>query len=328
MYKIAMTKALSSKAMEYLKTFAEPVVLDETDPEKILPMLDGVQGLIFRGNVPVSDRFFREMKNRGVRVYAKHGTGLDGIDLAAAQKYGIPVVFAPGANARSVAEYTVAAMLAMIKQIPQVNALSHQGDISYRWSYRSRQFENMTVYIIGYGNIGRQVAKMCLGLGMQVLAYDKFMTKDQIESTGAHWVPGIPDGLGAADIVSVHTPLTEETNGLVSGAFLDAMKPGAYFVNTARPELMDEQEVCARLKNGRLAGAAFDACSIENGAPSKTGLEEVKELIFSCHIAAQTEEAVDAMGMDCVQGIMAVLRGERWKKTANPGVYDVLDYPV
>lgn len=326
MYKIAMTKALSPRAMEYLRQFAQPVVLDEMDPGKILRRLDGVDALIFRGNVPVGEDFFRGLKERGVKVYAKHGTGLDGIDLDAAAELGIPVVFAPGANARSVAEYTVAAMLAMIKQIPQVSQKSHNGDISYRWTYRTRQFEDMTVYVIGYGNIGRQVGKMCMGLGMKVLAYDKFMTQEQIEATGAGYAAGILDGLSRADVVSIHTPLTPGTENLVSAEFLDKMKPGAYFVNTARPELMDETEICRRLADGRLAGATFDACSIESGAPSRTGLEEAENLIFSCHIAAQTAEAVDAMGMDCVQGILAVLRGERWKKTANMSVYDVLGY--
>lgn len=249
MYKIAMTKALSPGAMEYLTKFAEPYVLNEMEPEKILARMDGMDALIFRGNVAVGEAFFRGLKECGVRVYAKHGTGLDGIDLAAAERLGIPVVFAPGANARSVAEYTVAAMLAMLKQIPQVNERSHRGDVSYRWTYRTRQFENMTVFVVGFGNIGRQVAKMCMGLGMKVIAYDKFMTREQIEDTGSAWAAEIPDGLKRADIVSIHTPLTRETDNLVSAPFLNAMKPGAYIVNTARPELMDEREICCRLKD-------------------------------------------------------------------------------
>lgn len=326
MYKVAMTKALAPGAMHDLAGFAEAYVLNETEPEKILAKMDGMDALIFRGNVAVNKGFFQGLKERGVKVYAKHGTGLDGIDLEAAEALGIPVVFAPGANARSVAEYTVSLMLAMIKQIPQVNEQSHQADISYRWTYRTKQFRDMTVFVVGYGNIGRQVAKMCMGLDMRVIAYDKFMPREKIEATGALWVSSIPEGLKQADIVSIHTPLTEETAGLVSAPFLDDMKPGAYLVNTARPELLDEREICRRLEDGSLAGAAFDACSIESGAPSKTGLENARNLIFSCHIAAQTEEAVEAMGMDCIQGILAVLQGKRWAKTANPRVYDVLGY--
>lgn len=326
MYHIAMTKALSPRAMDRLRQYAEPHILNETEPERILEKMDGMDALLFRGNVPADEHFFKTLKEKGVKVYAKHGTGLDGIDLNAATRNGIPVVFAPGANARSVAEYTVSAMLAMIKQIPQVSERSHRADVSYRWTYRTRQFEDMTVYVIGYGNIGRQVAKMCIGLGMHVIAYDKYLSREQIEATGAAYAAEILDGLQAADVVSIHTPLTTETRNLVSAPFLDRMKPGAYFVNTARPELMDEEEICIRLADGRLAGAAFDACSIEYGSPSKTGLEDAENLIFSCHIAAQTAEAVDAMGMDCIDGILSVLEGKAWKKTANPEVYRLLGY--
>ncbi|MGI6581011.1 MAG: NAD(P)-dependent oxidoreductase [Erysipelotrichaceae bacterium] len=325
MIKIAMTKALSDNAMEYLKQFAEPIIINETEPEKVIEMINEVDALIFRGNKVIDNSFFEKMKLLGCKVYAKHGTGLDGIDLNSATYYGIPVVYAPGANSRSVAEYTVAAILSIIKKIPQCTEKSRNKDNSYRWSYLSKQFKGMTVYIIGFGNIGREVADMCIGLGMKVQAYDKYVNSKQMQEKGVKYIEKLVDGLNCADIVTLHTPLTEETDNLANAEFFNLMKKGSYFVNTARPELMDEAELVKRLNEGWLAGAVLDASSIEKGE-SVTGLESAKNLILSCHIAAMTSDALDTMGYDCIDGIIAVLNGKRWLKTANKDVYDRLGW--
>lgn len=326
MNKIVLTRAVSDWGMEYLQRFAQVEVAPPHTKTLDLPALcEGKQALLCRGIGDMSRAFFEGLAKAGVQVVASHGTGLDGCDLKAATEFGIPVVYAPGANARSVAEYTVALMLTMIKEIHCVNETAHSGDLSTAWMYQTREFKGMKLYVIGFGNIGRQVAQMCMSLGMQVSAYDKYMTREQIEQYGCTYCEGLYDGVPDADIVSVHTPLTEETRGLAGKEMFDLMKDGSYFVNTARPDLMDEDVICDCLESGKLAGAALDAASLDKANPNPRTLAN-KKIVLSYHVAARTTEALNAMAKDCADGIEAVFNHCRWAKTANPEVYDKLGW--
>lgn len=325
MYKIALTRPVSDWGMEYLASRATLKVIDARDKETVLLNCDGMDALVGRGISEIDDDFFAQLKARGVRVVASHGTGLDGLDLDAATAHDIAVVYAPGANSRSVAEYTIAAMTAMIKQIHLCTQSAHDGDYSYRWSYRAPEFLGMKIYVIGFGNIGKKVARMCQGLDMRVAAYDKYLPKEVFDEMGVEYCANIFDGLADADVVSIHTPITPETRGIANAEMFDRMKPSAYFINTARGELMDEGEVIKRVNDGRLAGAVLDANSFDTGTPNPD-LEACRKIIYSCHIAAMTDQALNAMARDCADGIFAVLDGKRWEKTANKDVFDKLGF--
>ena len=265
-------------------------------------------------------------RKRAVKLWRNLRRGLDSCDLQAATECRLPVVYAFGANARSVAEYTLAMMLAMYKGIPRSDRRSHAGDNAYgKGGYLEREFAGKKLYIIGFGNIGRQVGKMCATLGMKVCAYDKLLPRERIEAEGAEYCGNVTDGLDGADIVSIHVPLTDETAGFINAGFLDRMKRGAFLVNTARSGLMDEDEVVRRLNDGRLGGAAFDASSIDDGIVNER-LCTCENLVLSAHVAAMTEEALEKMAILCIDGIEAVLRRERWRVTANPQVYDLLGF--
>lgn len=325
MYHIALTNAVSDWGMEYLRRFAEIETLGTRDPQGIVAGATGMDAVLCRGIDDMSETFFKGLAENGVRVCASHGTGLDGCDLEAATKYGIPVVYAPGANSRAVAEFTVSIMLTMIKKINMLTEQAHRNDLSNKSTYCVRQFKGMNLYVVGFGNIGRQVAQMCQGLGMAVSAYDKYLPKEKIEELGCKYCADVFDGLADADIVTIHTPLTEETKGIANAKMFDRMKPGAFFVNTARPGLMDEDEVITRVEDGRLSGAALDATSFDSGTPNPR-LLGCEKIVLSYHIASRTDEAMDAMAKDCADGIEAVLNHKRWSRTANPEVYDILGY--
>ena len=325
MFKIALTRATSDWGMKYLNRFAETNVIGVNTPNEIVPRCKGMDALLCRGVGDMSEALFRGLAEENVKVVASHGTGLDGCDLSAATKYGIPVVYAPGANARSVAEYTVSAMLAMIKEINICTEQAHSGNFSAKWQYKTREFRNMNLYVIGFGNIGRQVAEMCHGLGMNIMVHDKYVSRSQVEALGYKHYQNLYDGLPEADIVTLHTPLTDETRGIAGTKMFDKMKRGSYFINTARGDLVDEDEICRRIENGHLAGAALDATSIDSGQPNPR-LLACKKIVLSYHIAAMTEEALNAMAKDCADGIESVLNQKRWEKTANPEVYDKLGW--
>lgn len=327
MPKIAITKPLSEAGMAYAAAHAEITVLDTRDPAEVLEKLaaDPVDALIARW-LPMDAAFMRGFAKTGCKALAKFATGLDACDLEAATECRIPVVYAFGANARSVAEYTVAMMLSMYRDIPKCDRRSHAGSNAYgKGGYLSHEFFGKKLYIVGFGNIGRQVGKMCAALGMRIAAFDKFLPRERVEAEGAEYCARMEDGLPDADIVSIHMPLTEETRGIVNAAFLDRMKPGAYLVNTARGGVIDENEIVRRLNDGRLGGAAFDASSIDDGEVNEA-LCKCENLVLSAHVAAMTEESLEGMAKLCVDGILSVLNRERWRITANPQVYDLLGF--
>ncbi len=325
--KIAITKPLSKRGMEYAKTHAEITVLDTCDPDEVIKKLSDhpVDGLIARW-LPMDSSFMSRIGETGCKVVARFATGLDNCDLEAATKNRVPVVYAFGANAHSVAEYTVALMLATFKNIPYCDRSSHNGDNAYgKGKYLSRDFHGKKLYIIGFGNIGRQVGSMCRALGMEIYAYDKFLSRERIEAEGAQWSENLYDKLADADIVSLHMPLTKETEKLVNDAFFDHMKQGAVFINTARGGLVDEEELVERLDQGFLRSAGLDASSIDDGIVNEK-LKRCQSVTLSAHVAAMTEESLEAMARLCVDGICAVLEKKRWKVTANPQVYDLLGW--
>lgn len=327
MVKIAVTRPMEAAAMQYAAQFAEVVNLDTIEPAEILARLkeNPADALIARWTR--LDRYMIEgFKACGGKVLAKHGTGVDSCDLDAATAAGIPIVYSFGANSRAVAEYTVAMILAAYKKLPYCNQHSHAGDNSYgKTTYSCKEFLGKTLYVIGFGNIGRQVSQMCRGLGMQVRAYDKYLSPERIEAEGIVCCKDLYEGLKDADIVSIHAPLTDETRNMVNADFLERMKHGSYLINAARADLMDEEAVIDFLDSGRLAGAALDACSIDKNIVNER-LCKCENVTLSAHIAAMAEESLERVGKMCVDGILAVMEQQKWKVTANPAVYDVLHW--
>lgn len=325
--KIAVTKPLSETGMAYARSRAEVIVLDSVDKEEVLEKItrEPVDALIARWFTLDAD-FIARAAAAGCKVLARFATGLDKCDISAATEHRIPLVYAFGANAHAVAEYTVSLMLSVFKSITYCDRHSHTGDFVYgKGKYLSRDFYGKNVYIVGFGNIGRQVGGMCRALGMSIAAYDKYMPRERVEAEGAKWCENLYDGLADADIVSIHMPLTGETEKIVNEEFFSRMKDGAVFINTARGGLVDEEALVHNLKNEKLRAAGLDASSADDGKENHK-LWGCENLTLSAHVAAMTEEALAVMAEYCVDGIQAVLEKKRWRITANPEVYDLLGW--
>lgn len=319
-YNIALTQALSEEGMEYLRRFAEPHVINSSDEQVLLSALPGMDGLISRGG-PLTRDFFRKASQLGLKVLGKTSAGIDSVDLDSATEFGVPVVFTPGANARSVAEYTIAAMLAVNKQIPWSDREMHKLHRDYRNRYAAQQFEHKTVLLLGFGHIGQLVAQMCRGLSMEVIVYDKYASPAMIEHAGYTRAEDLRAALPNADFISVHMPLTQETYGMLGAEELALMKSSAIVINTARGGIVDEAALVKRLNAGLLGGAFFD---VVEGEPDiqNSPLVGCEQVVLSGHIAGQTNEAMLATAQACVDGVIAVLEGKQWPKTANPRVYE------
>ncbi|MEU6715382.1 phosphoglycerate dehydrogenase [Nonomuraea sp. NPDC046802] len=245
---------------------------------------------------------------RGLRVIAKHGVGVDTIDVEAARSRGIPVVYAPGSNSRAVAELAFGLMLAAARKIAQSDAAIRAGG----WpKLFGPELAGKTLAIIGYGRIGRLVAGYARAFGMTVVVHDPYATLG-----GEVRAAGLAECLAEADYVSLHLPATPGAPPLLGRAELESMKPGAILVNTSRGGLVDEEALAELLHAGRLGGVALDAFADE---PPSAGspLRDAPNTVMSAHIGACTYEANRDMGVMVAQDVLRVLRGEtpmnEWK---------------
>ena len=247
-----------------------------------------------------------------LRVVGRHGAGLDGIDLAAAERLGIPVVSTPGANADSVAEFVILAALALARRLPvAVSTLAGGGFPAGRSLPSSvvaagltgTMLAGRTLGLIGLGAIGRGVATRAQGLGMTVLGYDVHRTDPP---PAVRSVP-LDDLLREADIVSLHVPQTPQTVGLIGAGALARMRPDALLVNTARAGVVDRAAVLDALDAGRLRGYSVDVFASEPPDPDDPLLHH-PGVLATPHMAAMTDGALDAMALAVARGVIEHLR--------------------
>ncbi len=241
----------------------------------------------------------------GLRVVARYGVGVDNVDLAAAAARGIVVTNTPGANARSVAELTVALLLLLARPVLRAAAETRAGG----WPrLPGLSLAGKTVGLVGFGAIGRQTARLLAGFDCRLLAYDPLLNEATAAALGVR-PAGLDELLAASDFVSLHAPVTPATCGMVNVAFLARMKPGAALVNIARGELVDEAALLDALTSGRLRGAALDAFAAEPPGGDNP-LLALPNVIATPHMGAHTDGATTAMGRMALADCLAVLRGE------------------
>jgi D-3-phosphoglycerate dehydrogenase / 2-oxoglutarate reductase len=254
------------------------------------------------GTSPIDDRHLVAAPN--LKVVARYGTGCDSVDLAAAARRGVIVTNTPGANAEAVADHTVGLMLAALRHLVAGDRASRDG---VRPILRGRELGALTVGIVGFGYIGRAVARRLIGgFGARVLAYDPFVAPERAREAGIEPVSGLSGLARAADVLTLHMPGGGGT--VVDATFLSRMRPGAVLINTARGDLLDEEAVASALAEGRLAAAAVDVLASEPTTSSP--LLDAPNAIITPHVAAQTTQAIDRMGMMAAEEVVRVLAGE------------------
>lgn len=316
--KFVMTQAVCPEGMELLEGIAQIYVADNQDPNNYLDQMADADALIVR--IARCDGHAIE-NSPNLKVIGRTGVGYDTVDVKKATELGIPVVITPGANNRSVAEHAVGMMFALSKNLVEAQNEMCAGNWEIRGAKKAFELEGKTVGVVGMGAIGRETAKICQGCGMKVAGYDPFMSREKIESMGAEYYADYQELLKAADIVTIHVPLTDETRNMIAREQLAMMKKTALIINCSRGGIINEADLVQALKDGVIAGAGTDVYCNE---PPKTDdpLLNCPNLIVSPHSAAQTREAVIKMAQMCVKGCLAVCRGEKWPYVADQAVYD------
>jgi D-3-phosphoglycerate dehydrogenase len=232
-----------------------------------------------------------------LQVVGKYGVGLDMIDLAAMSRLGKRLGWTGGVNKRSVSELVIAFMVALLRLIPQGNAQIRGGG----WKQlMGRQLSDRTVGIIGCGHIGKDLARLLKAFGCRVLANDIKDVSDFCADVGVERM-GLDTLLATADVVTLHVPLNATTTNILSAERLAALRPDAIVINAARGGLVDEAALKAMLRDGRLAGAAFDVFAVE--PPQDAELIALPNFLCTPHVGGSAEEAVLAMGRAAIAGL-------------------------
>ncbi|MBD8584158.1 hydroxyacid dehydrogenase [Frigoribacterium sp. CFBP 8766] len=253
-----------------------------------------VQGVLLR-TARVDGAMMREAPR--LRIVARHGVGLDTVDVAAAAELGVEVTTTPAANSRSVAELAVALLMITRRGLGPALA-SAGGDAGAgveRASMTGRELAGATLGLLGYGRIAQLVAGIARdGLGMRVVAHDPHLDDEAIREAGAE-PAGLDDLLRASDALSVHVPLTDATRGLLSARELALLPAGAVVVNTSRGGIVDEEALVSALESGHLAGAGLDVTSVEP-LPGDHSLRHRPDVVLTPHVGGQTREAMSRVG--------------------------------
>lgn len=315
--KFVLTQPLCPEGMALLDG-VDTYIANDGDPSHYLDEMAACDGIIVRIASCSGDVIAASPQ---LKVIGRTGVGYDSVDVAAATARGIPVVITPGANNRSVAEHAVAMMFSLAKNLYEGQKELCAGNWAIRDAKKAFELEGKTVGVIGLGAIGRETAKICQGCGMKLAGYDPFLSREKIEALGADYYADYRELLKVSDIVTIHVPLTEQTRDMIAAPELGMMKKTALLINCSRGGIVSEADLVAALKNGTIAGAGTDVYCQEPPKPEDP-LLSCPNLLVSPHSAAQTREAVIKMAQLCVQGCLAVCRGEKWPYVADRSVYD------
>jgi len=313
-YRVLVTDSLADSGLELLRA-SEGIELDYRPGLKDQALLDAVaesDALITRSGTAVTPELVSS-GNR-LRVIGRAGVGLDNVDVDACTTRGILVINAPTANIMSATEHTFAMLLALCRSIPAADASVKRGEWT-RSKFMGLELNGKILGIIGLGRIGSRVTVRARGFGMRVIAYDPYVNDSAFEKVGAERVT-LDQLLAASDVITVHTPLTDETKGMIGEQEMTKLKPGVLLVNCARGGIYEEDALAAALDGGRIAGAAIDVYDDE--PPGKDHpLLNVKNTVLSPHIGANTIEAQDRVAVQTAEMVVEALRGSIFVSAVN-----------
>lgn len=243
-----------------------------------------------------------------LKVVSRYGVGYDSVDVAALTRRGIPLTVVGEANSVSVAEHAIGMMVAVSRRMLACDRAVRGGDYGAQRAAAQSDLWGKCVLVVGFGRIGTRVAKRCAAFEMEVIVADPYVPRQRVEEAGYRYVGDLREALGVADFVTLHMPANQDKSPEMTRAEIDAMKPGAYFINTARGSLVEEEALAAALARGHLSGAGLDVTREEPPAPDcpLLGLDNV---IFTPHSAALTQESNRRMSIASAQNILDGIDG-------------------
>jgi D-3-phosphoglycerate dehydrogenase / 2-oxoglutarate reductase len=313
MKKILISDNLSQEGIEIFKKTPgiEVDVRTALSPEELKAIIPDYDALVIRSATKATAEVIERAER--LAVIGRAGIGLDNVDIPAASKRGIVVMNTPGGNAVTTGEHAIAMMLSLVRMIPQATASMKAG----KWEknkFTGHEFMNKTLGIIGTGRVGSIVADRAQGLKMKVLAFDPFIAPEAAEKMGIT-LATIEEVFAQADIITVHTPLTKETRGIINAGAFAKMKQGVFIINCARGGIVSEQDLYEALVSGKVAGAALDV--FEEEPTRNMALIGLPNVICTPHLGASTDEAQINVAVAIAEQIVAYLTTGEIKGAVN-----------
>ncbi|MBP6086745.1 MAG: hydroxyacid dehydrogenase [Pelolinea sp.] len=304
-WRIILTDGLDDVGKSILEKEAEVVDRKGISAEDLKEELKDYDAIIVRSRTKMTRELIESAPN--LKVIGRCGVGVDNIDIDAAGERGIIVVNAPSATTESVAELTMGLIFALARQITRADASMKNG----KWpknEFMGVELYGKTLGIIGFGRIGSTVGQMAAAIGMRINACCDFSIPETIRIIGGELLM-IDEIIERSDFITIHTPLTEKTKGMINAETINRMKDGVYLVCTARGGIVDENALLEALKSGKVAGAALDV--FEKEPPKNMELISHPNLIATPHIAGQTSEAQRRASVDISKEVLAALKNEK-----------------
>lgn len=257
---------------------------------------------------------------RNLKVLGRPGMGFENVPVDWCTERGIPVVLAPGANARSVAEHALALIFACAKDLKEMDEENRKGNWGIRAQGKQMEMAGKTVGIVGVGGIGSLLAGMCRVLGMECIGWSHSHNRARVEAAGCRYVETLEEVLRTSDFVSLHIPLLPSTRHCIGARELSLMKPTAFLINTTRGAVVDEQALADAVNQGVIAGAGVDVYGTEP-AVLDNPVFTAPRILCTPHSAALTPDSWARMACGAVEGCYAVCQGKEWPGVANPEVW-------
>lgn len=314
MFKVLVSDPISDQGIQQLYDAEDITVEKKTglSEDELTAIIGDYDALLVRSQTKVTKRIMDA--GAKLKVIGRAGVGVDNIDLEAATQAGIVVVNAPDGNTISTCEHTFAMMISLARHIPQAYAKTIRGEWD-RKSFVGVELNRKVLGVLGMGRIGSEVAKRAKAFGMEVYAYDPFLTEERAEKLGVR-LSTVEDIAKNADFMTVHTPLTKETHHLISTPQFAVMKRGMRIINCARGGIIDEQALMSAIEEGIVAGAAFDVFEEEPPKADHPFLNHPK-IIVTPHLGASTVEAQENVAVDVAEEVLHILRGQPFKNAVN-----------
>ncbi|MDE3025675.1 MAG: phosphoglycerate dehydrogenase [Acidobacteriota bacterium] len=317
--KVLVRESIAEAGVDLLRERFDVDVDLESPLEEIVDRYDAI---VVRSATKLTADVIERATN--LKVIGRAGVGVDNVDVEAATRRGIVVANAPESTVVSAAEHTIGLLVALARNIPQAHAALKQG----RWERKAHggiELAGKTLGVLGFGRIGQQVARRALGLGMRVVAYDPYVAAERFRELGAERGETMDDVYHAAEFVTLHLPLTDETRRAIDASAFARMRDGVRIVNAARGQLVDEAALVDALRSGKVAGAALDVFSSE---PYAGPLLELDNVVVTPHLAASTDEAQDRAGVIVAEQVAAALEGGLVTNAVNIPVVGAEDLEV
>jgi D-3-phosphoglycerate dehydrogenase len=304
-FRVLLSDSLAAQGIEVLRRHAPRIQFDSRiglKPAELAAAIEPYHALVIRSGTRVTGDIIEHA--RQLKVIGRAGVGVDNVDLQAATRRGVVVMNSPSGNSVTTAEHAISMMMALARRIPAADASLRAG----RWErgkFTGTEVCNKTLGVIGLGNIGRIVADRAIGLKMKVIGFDPFFTAEAAARAGVDLVT-LDQLYERSDFITVHTPLTDDTRGMVGAAAFAKMKQGVRIINCARGGIVDEAALVEALRSGRVAGAALDVF-VEEPPARDHPLFKLDSVIVTPHLGAATDEAQVQVAVDIAQQVVDFL---------------------